>query len=65
MPWQKNVSEGLYRTALVLGFVFGLLAFLLAFQNGVGTAIITGLAVFGVIVIFVAIVNFIIRRFTG
>jgi len=67
MSWQKNISEGFYRIALVLSSIAGFLTFLL-FIIGDGNlflSILISAIVFGVVFGLVAIINYIVRGFTG
>jgi len=67
MTWQKNISEGFYRIALVLSSIAAVLTFLI-FVIGNGN-LFYGILISGVIfvVVFglVAIINYIVRGFVG
>lgn len=63
MSWQNKISEGLYRIAITLGVVTGLIAFLLFRQTGLLNAFLASAATFGVTVGIVAVLNWIIRGF--
>ena len=67
MTWQKNISEGFYRIALVLSSIAAILTFLI-FVIGNGN-LFYGILISGVVfvVVFglVAIINYIVRGFVG
>ena len=63
MSWQNKISEGLYRIAITLGVVTGLIAFLLFRQTGLLNAFLGSAVTFGVTVGIVAVLNWIIRGF--
>tara|TARA_Y100000996_G_scaffold302915_1_gene240255 strand:+ start:117 stop:314 length:198 start_codon:yes stop_codon:yes gene_type:complete len=63
MSWQNKISEGLYRIAITLGVVTGLIAFLLFRQTGLLNAFLASAVTFGVTVGIVAVLNWIIRGF--
>ena len=67
MSWQKNISEGFYRIALVLSSIAACLTFLI-FIIGDGNlfnSILISAAVFAIVFGIVAIINYIVRGFTG
>ena len=63
MSWQNKISEGLYRIAITLGIVTGLIAFLIIKDHGLLNAILGSAVTFGVTVGIVAVLNWIIRGF--
>ena len=63
MSWQNKISTGLYRIAITLGVVTGLIAFLLFRQTGLLNAFLASAVTFGVTVGIVAVLNWIIRGF--
>ena len=63
MSWQNKISEGLYRIAITLGIVTGLIAFLIIKDDGLLNAILGSAVTFGVTVGIVAVLNWIIRGF--
>ena len=65
MTWQKNISEGFYRIALVLSSIAAVLTFLI-FVIGNGNlfyGILISGVVFAVVFGLVAIINYIVRGF--
>ena len=67
MTWQKNISEGFYRIALVLSSIAAVLTFLI-FVIGNGNlfyGILISGVVFAVVFGIVAIINYILRGFVG
>jgi hypothetical protein len=67
MTWQKNISEGFYRIALVLSSIAAILTFLI-FVIGNGNlfyGILISGVVFLVVFALVAIINYIVRGFVG
>ena len=67
MSWQKNISEGFYRIALLLSSIAAFLTFLI-FIIGDGNlfnSILISAAVFAIVFGIVAIINYIVRGFTG
>jgi hypothetical protein len=67
MTWQKNISEGFYRTALVLSSIAAVLTFLI-FVIGNGNlfyGILISGVIFAVVFGLVAIINYIVRGFVG
>jgi hypothetical protein len=67
MTWQKNISEGFYRIALVLSSIAAILTFLI-FVIGNGNlfyGILISGVVFVVVFALVAIINYIVRGFVG
>jgi hypothetical protein len=67
MTWQKNISEGFYRIALVLSSIAAILTFLI-FVIGNGNlfyGILISGVVFVVVFAIVAIINYIVRGFVG
>jgi hypothetical protein len=67
MTWQKNISEGFYRIALVLSSIAAVLTFLI-FVIGNGNlfyGILISGVVFVVVFALVAIINYIVRGFVG
>ena len=67
MTWQKNISEGFYRIALVLSSIAAVLTFLI-FVIGNGNlfyGILISGVVFLVVFALVAIINYIVRGFVG
>ena len=65
MSWQNKISVGLYRIALILGVTVGLIGFLLFYQHGLLNAILAFIIAFGVTVGVIALLNWVIRGFTG
>ena len=67
MTWQKNISEGFYRIALVLSSIAAILTFLIfAIGNGnLFYGILISGVVFVVVFALVAIINYIVRGFVG
>jgi hypothetical protein len=67
MPWQKNISEGFYRLAIILSSIAAGLTFLI-FIIGNGNlfyGILISGVVFAVVFGLVAIINYIVRGFVG
>jgi len=64
--WQKNISRGIYRLALVSGSLVGIFFFFIVNSSySFFYSAIFGIGSFFIVIIVFAIINFIIRGFLG
>ena len=66
MSWQKNISKGLYRISVTLSIFFGVITFVIFYNqtgliSGIFASIVVSVIVFGII----ALLNWILRGFIG
>ena len=66
MSWQKNISKGLYRISVALSIFFGVITFVIFYNqtgliSGIFASIVVSVIVFGII----ALLNWILRGFIG
>ena len=66
MSWQKNISKGLYRISVTLSIFFGVITFVIFYNqtgliSGIFARIVVSVIVFGII----ALLNWILRGFIG
>ena len=66
MSWQKNISKGLYRISVTLSIFFGVITFVIFYnQNGLISGIFASIVVSVIVFGIIALLNWILRGFIG
>jgi|TARA_B110000305_G_C18921005_1_gene395130 hypothetical protein len=66
MSWQKNISKGLYRISVALSIFFGVITFVIFYnQNGLISGIFASIVVSVIVFGIIALLNWILRGFIG
>ena len=66
MSWQKNISKGLYRISVALSIFFGVITFVIFYnQNGLISGLFASIVVSVIVFGIIALLNWILRGFIG